>query len=97
MPAAAGSEEQELGRTRRRYRTLQFARGLLESPAGREDADRWATLKELVDKSRDERERFETLARQASEAYLKVLKGPVDEHHHKIKEAEAELKEWDSS
>jgi hypothetical protein len=26
-----------------------------------------------------------------------VLKGPVDEHHHKIEEAEADLKEAGSS
>ena len=37
------------------------------------------------------------LARKASEAYLKVLKGPVDEHHHKLEEAEADLKEASSS
>jgi hypothetical protein len=78
-------------------RTLEFARGLLESPAGRETSDRWAALKELVDKSRDERERFETLAKKTSEAYLKVLKGPVNEHYHKTQQAEAELKWWDSS
>jgi hypothetical protein len=78
-------------------RTLEFARGLLESPAGREASDRRAALEELAHKSRGERERFDTLASKAGEAYLRVLKGPVDEHHHKIEEAEADLKEADSS
>src|SRR5215208_226571 len=35
--------------------------------------------------------------REAGEAYTRVLKGPVDEHHHKIEQAEADLKEWGSS
>jgi hypothetical protein len=76
-------------------RTLEFARQLLESPAGREASDRQAALEELADKSK--RERFETLARKVDEAYLKVLKGPVDEHHHKTEQAEADLKDANSS
>jgi hypothetical protein len=78
-------------------RTLEFARQLLESPAGREASDRQAALEELADKSKRERERFETLARKVDEAYLKVLKGPVDEHHHKTEQAEADLKDANSS
>jgi hypothetical protein len=78
-------------------RALQFARELLEGPASAEASDRRATLEELADKSRDERERFQTLGRKASEAYLRVLRGPVDEHHHKIEEAEADLKDTSSS
>ena len=78
-------------------RTLQFARELLENPVGREVSGMRDTLEELADKSRSERERFERLARKAGEAYTRVLKGPIDEHHHKIEEAEAELKEWGSS
>jgi hypothetical protein len=77
-------------------RTLEFARGLLESPAGREAPDRRVALAELVEKSRGERERFETLVRKAGEAYLKVLKGPVDEHRHKTEQAEADLKDANS-
>ena len=77
--------------------TLEFARGLLESSAGREASDRRAALEELVDKSRGERERFETLARKVGEAHLRVLKGPVDEHHHKSEQAEADLKDANSS
>jgi hypothetical protein len=50
-------------------------------------------LEELADKSRDERERFEKLARKSSEAYMKVLKGPTDVHHHKVEEAKADLEE----
>jgi hypothetical protein len=78
-------------------RTLGFARELLENPAGPEASDNQATLEELADKSRDKQQRFEMLARKASEAYLRVLKGPVDEHHHKIEEAEADLREASSS
>jgi hypothetical protein len=78
-------------------RTLDLARGLLESPAGRDASDRRAALKELAHKSRGERERFETLARKTSEAYLKVLKGPVYEHHHKTEQAETDLKDANSS
>ena len=77
--------------------TLQFARELLEHPARREASDMRDSLENLAERSRGERARFERLASQADEAYTRVLKGPVDEHHHKIKEAEAELKEWDSS
>jgi hypothetical protein len=76
---------------------LEFARQLLESPAGREASDRQAALEELAHKSRRERERFETLARKADEAYLEVLKGPVDEHYHKTEQAEADLKVANSS
>jgi hypothetical protein len=46
---------------------------------------------------RGERERFERLARKSSEAYMKVLKGPVDEHHHKVEEAKADLEEASQS
>jgi hypothetical protein len=74
-------------------RTLGFARELLENPAGQEAQGSWAKLEDLSDKSKDERERFERLARKSSEAYMKVLKGPVDEHHHKVAEAKADLEE----
>jgi CRISPR/Cas system-associated protein Cas10 (large subunit of type III CRISPR-Cas system) len=78
-------------------RTLEFARELLESQAGRKAEGMRTTLEGLADKSRGERERFETVARKAGEAYLRVLKGPVDEHHHKTEQAEAELKDANSS
>ena len=78
-------------------RILQFARELLENPAGRETSGMWDTWENLAERSRGEREQFERLARKAGEAYTRVLKGPVDEHHHKIEQAEAELKEWGSS
>ena len=78
-------------------RTLQFARNLLENPGGREASGMRETLENLAKRSRGDRERFERLARKADEAYRRVLKGPVDEHHHKIEEAEAELKEAGSS
>jgi predicted ATPase len=74
--------------------TLGFARRLLESLGGQEEAEGLrATWEELADKSRGERERFERLSRKSSEAYMKVLKGPVDEHHHKVEEAKAGLEE----
>ena len=78
-------------------RALQFARDLLEIPAGRGASGRRDTLENPAERSNGERERFERLARKADEAYARVLKGPVDEHHHKIEEAEAKLKGADSS
>ncbi|HET6661492.1 MAG TPA: hypothetical protein VFH16_16400 [Rubrobacter sp.] len=74
-------------------RTIGFARELLENPVGQEAKNSQATLDELADKSRDGREQFERLARKSSEAYLKVLNGPADEHHHKIEEAKADLEQ----
>jgi hypothetical protein len=74
-------------------RTLQFARELLENPAGRGASGMRDTLENLAERSRGERDRFERLARKSSEAYMKVLKKPVDEHHHKIEEAKADLEE----
>lgn len=74
-------------------RTIGFARKLLENPAGRGAKNSRATLEELADKSRGGRERFETLARKSSEAYVRVLKSPADEHHHKIQEAKADLEQ----
>jgi uncharacterized protein YceH (UPF0502 family) len=76
-------------------RTLQLARELLENSAGREASGMQDTLEKLAERSRGEG--FERLERKAGEAYRRVLKGPVDEHHHKIEEAEADLKEADSS
>jgi hypothetical protein len=78
-------------------RTLDFARGLLEDPADAEASDKRVILEELADKSRGEHERFETLARKVGEAYARVLKGPIDEHHHKTEQAEADLKDANSS
>jgi hypothetical protein len=71
--------------------TLGFARDLLEYRVGQEVEGLRATLGELADKGRDERERFERLARKSSEAYMRVLEGPADEHHHKTEEAKADL------
>jgi hypothetical protein len=78
-------------------RTLQLAREVLENSAGREASGMQDTLEDLAERSRGEGERFERLQRKAGEAYTRVLKGPVDEHHHKIEEAEADLKEAGSS
>jgi hypothetical protein len=64
-------------------RTVGFAWELLERLAGAEASDTRVILEGLVDKSRGERERCETFAREAGEAYARVLKDPVDEHHHK--------------
>ena len=79
--------------------TLGFARRLLESSAVQEEEAEGlrATWEELADKSRGERDRFERLARKSSEAYMKVLKGPVDKHHHKVEEAKADLEEASQS
>jgi hypothetical protein len=74
-------------------RTFGFARELLENSADPQAEGMRATLEELADISRGERKRFERLARKSREAYVKVLKNPVDEHHHKIEEAKADLEE----
>jgi hypothetical protein len=74
-------------------RTFGFAQELLESSADPEAEGMWARLEELVDMSKAERERFERLARKSSEAYMKVLKKPIEEHRHKIEEAKAELED----
>jgi hypothetical protein len=74
-------------------RTFGFARELLENSADPEAEVMWATLEELFDKSKSQRERFERLARKSSEAYMKVLKKPIEEHHHKVEEAKADLEE----
>ena len=78
-------------------RTLQLARESLENFEGQKASSMRDTLEDLAERSRGERERFERLQRKAGEAYTRVLKGPVDEHHHKIEEAEADLKEAGSS
>jgi len=64
-------------------RTLQFARQLLENVEPQVADGMRATLEELADKSKGEREQFERLARKSCEAYMRVLNGPVDEHHRK--------------
>ena len=73
--------------------TLGLACRLLESSAVQEEEAEGlrATWEELADKSRGERERFERLSRKSGEAYMKVLKSPADEHHHKVEEAKADL------
>ena len=77
-------------------RTLEFARDLLETPAGREAQDSRATLKGLTDESSGQREQFKSLARGASEAYAKVLEAPAD-YHHKVEDAKANLEEAEPS
>jgi hypothetical protein len=74
-------------------RTFGFAQELLEKSADPEAEGMWARLEELVDKSKAQRERFERLARKSNEAYMKVLKKPIEEHHHKVEEAKADLEE----
>jgi hypothetical protein len=74
-------------------RTFGFAQELLEKSADPEAEGMWARLEELVDKSKAQRERFERLAKKSSEAYMKVLKKPIEEHHHKVEEAKADLEE----
>jgi len=78
-------------------RTLQLARELLENPASREVSGMRDTLEDLAERSSGVRERFERVARKAGEAYTRVLKGPVDVHHHKMEEAEVDLKDAGSS
>jgi hypothetical protein len=74
-------------------RTLGFARELLERSGGQEAEDSQAMLEDLTNHSSSQREWFERLVRKSSEAYMKVLKGPADVHHHKIEEAKSDLEE----
>lgn len=78
-------------------RTLEFARELLENRAGQEAQGSQATLADLADRSGAQRQHVERLIRKSTEAYMRVLKGPVDEHHHKVEEAKADLEEASSS
>jgi hypothetical protein len=73
-------------------RTLEFARGLLENPAGQESQHSRAELDELASRYRSQREQFERLDRKANEAYMKALRAPSD-YHHKVEEARADLEE----
>jgi hypothetical protein len=50
-------------------------------------------LEDLTNHSNSQREWFERLVRKSNEAYMKVLKGPADVHHHKIEEAKSDLEE----
>lgn len=73
--------------------TLELARTLFESSAQEKSHRTQATLEELADQSRSQREEFEKLRRKSSEAHAKVLEAPTDEHHHKVEEAKADLEE----
>ena len=73
-------------------RTLKLARTLLESSAG-ENRGTQSRLEEMTNDSRRQREEFEKLVRKSEEAYMRVLNAPVDEHHHKVEEAKADLEE----
>src|ERR671912_1567702 len=72
-------------------RIFGFAREVLENSADPEAEVMWATLEELADQSRGERERFERLASKTTQAYMKVLEKPLEEHHHKLEEAKSDL------
>lgn len=74
-------------------RTLAFARGLLEGTEGEDARSLRTTLEDLADKSRSERERFERLARKSGEHYMRVLRGPIEGHHHELEKARADLEE----
>ncbi len=71
-------------------RTLELARTLFEGSAEKTQDTR-AALEELANQSRTQRQEFENLVRTANEAYIKVIKGPSDEHHHRVEEAKRDL------
>jgi hypothetical protein len=47
----------------------------------------------FANESRTQQEALETLLRKSSEAFMKVLRSPYDEHHRKVQEARADLEE----
>lgn len=71
-------------------RTLALAGELLGAERGTRDVR--AEFDALTAGSGRQRERFERLARKASEAYMKVLLAPTD-YHHKVQEAKADLED----
>ena len=71
-------------------RTLELARTLSEGSAEKTQ-DTQAALEEVANRSRSQRQEFENLVRTSNEAYTKVLRGPSDEHHHKVEEAKRDL------
>jgi SPX domain protein involved in polyphosphate accumulation len=72
--------------------TLELARTLFESSAEKTPGTQ-ATLEEMANQSRIQREEFEKLIRKSREAYTKMLNAPTDEHHYKVEEAKADLEE----
>ncbi len=74
-------------------RTLELAQSLSASQTEARSQSTRDTLEALANESRTQREALETLLRKSSEAFMKVLRSPYDEHHHKVQEDRADLEE----
>ena len=70
--------------------TFELARTLFKGSAEKTQ-DTQAALEELAKRSRSQRQEFENPVRTTNEAYAKVLRGPSDEHHHKVEVAKRHL------
>ena len=75
---------------------LQLAWSLFESSAENQAHNTQATLEELTRQSKSQRETGETLARQTTVAFMKVLEAPYEEHSI-AEEARTDLEEASSS
>ena len=79
-------------------RTFELAQRLFESSSTEvRSQSTQDTLEALADESRTQRESLEKLLRKSNEAFMKVLRSPYDEHHHKVEEAKADLEEANPS
>ena len=75
---------------------LQLAWNLFEGTAESQAHNSQATLEELARQSKSQRETGETLARQTTVAFMKVLEAPYEEHRV-AEEAKTDLEEASSS
>ena len=75
---------------------LQLAWNLFESSAENQAQNTQATLEELARQAKSQRETRETLARQTTVAFMKVLEAPYEEHRI-AEEAKTDLEEASSS
>ena len=74
-------------------RTLELAQRLAEGSTEVRSQSTQGTLEALANKSRSQRGALEKLLQKSNEAFMKVLRSPYDDHHHKVEEAKADLGE----
>jgi hypothetical protein len=78
-------------------RTLELAQRLFESSTEVQAQSTQGTLEALASEFKSQREALEKLHRKSNKAFMKVLRSPYDEHHHKVEEAKADLEEANPS
>jgi hypothetical protein len=75
-------------------RTLELAQSLFDSSSAEvRSQSTQDTLEALANESKTQREELKQLDRKSNQAFMKVLRSPYDEHHHKIEEAQEDLEE----